>query len=55
MLKFKVFKQRNCIKLIEWTDDREKSILRDHFTKKSKDGDFNVLVDRGLQIVTGKL
>jgi superfamily II DNA or RNA helicase len=48
MLKFKVIKQRDCIKLIEWSEDREKSLLRDHFTKRSKDGDFNVLVDRGL-------
>ena len=48
MLKFKVFKNRDCIKLVEWEDDREKGILKDHFTKKSKDGDFNVLVDRGI-------
>ncbi len=48
MLKFKVIKQRDCIKLIEWSEDKEKSLLKDHFTKKSKDGDFNVLVDRGL-------
>jgi superfamily II DNA or RNA helicase len=48
MLKFKVFKTRNCIKLVEWDSDSEKGRLRDHFTKKSKDGDFNVLVDRGI-------
>ena len=40
MLKFKVFKTRNCIKLVEWDSDSEKGRLRDHFTKKSKDGDF---------------
>jgi len=48
VLKFKVFKNRDCIKLVEWESDREKNILKDHFTKKSKDGDFNVLVDRGI-------
>ena len=48
MLKFKTIKQRDCIKLVEWDNDKEKSILKDHFTKKSKDGDFNVLVDRGI-------
>tara|TARA_B100000963_G_scaffold334854_1_gene328462 strand:- start:30865 stop:32574 length:1710 start_codon:yes stop_codon:yes gene_type:complete len=48
MLKFKVFKTKNLIKLIEWDNDTEKGRLRDHFTKKSKDGDFNVLVDRGI-------
>lgn len=48
MLKFKVSQDGNSIKLIEWTLNQEKNRLRDHFTKKSKDGDFNVLVDRGL-------
>ena len=48
MLKFKVIKQKDYIKLVEWDNDKEKSILKDHFTKKSKDGDFNILVDRGI-------
>ena len=48
MLKFKVSDDGNSIKLIEWTLNQEKNRLRDHFTKKSKDGDFNVLVERGI-------
>lgn len=48
MLEFKTIREKNYIKLCEWTLNSEKGRLVDYFTKKSKDGDFNVLVDRGL-------
>jgi len=48
MLTFKIIESKGCIKLCEWTLNSERGRLHDHFTKKSKDGDFNVLVERGI-------
>lgn len=48
MITLEVTKDRQNLKLIEASLNSEKSSIYGYFKKKSKDADFNVLVDRGL-------
>ena len=48
MITLEVTKDRQNLKLVEASLNSEKSSIYGYFKKKSKDADFNVLVDRGL-------
>ena len=48
MLKFKLDENRNYIKLESYELNLEKIQLYNFFKKKSKEGEFNILVDRGI-------
>lgn len=48
MIILQVTEDRQNLKLVEATLNSEKSSVYGYFKKKSKDADFNVLVDRGL-------